>query len=74
MTTLGTKVNIDVKMYIIANNFFMSKSREKRYRIEKMQRKFLHLIYIFNKICSILISFWVMAIYIFFVNVIIYFF
>ena len=29
MTTMGTKVKIKVKMYIIANNFFMSKFREK---------------------------------------------
>ena len=45
MTTMGTKVKIEVKMYIIANNFFMSKFREKMYRTEKMRRKILHLIF-----------------------------
>ena len=45
MTTMETKVKIEVKMYIIANNFFMSKFREKMYTIEKMRRKNLHLIF-----------------------------
>ena len=44
MATMGTKVKIELKLYIIANNFFMIIFREKMYRIEKLLRKILHLL------------------------------
>ena len=44
MTTMGTEVKIEVKMYIIANNFLTSKFKEIMYRMEKMRRKIIQLI------------------------------
>ena len=40
MTTMGTKVKIEVKMYIIANNFFMSITRKKCIAWKRCEGKF----------------------------------
>ena len=55
MTTMGTKVKIEVKMYIIANNFFMSKFRENVYNGKDAEKKITFRF--FYIICHISITF-----------------